>query len=76
MGRIKIEDLPRDQKISKEEMRAITGAGLVSYDYEILGGGYQPDVASASFITMMKATDDMEDDTRNILASLKSIHSS
>ena len=28
MGRIKIEDLPRELKISKKEMRAITGAGV------------------------------------------------
>jgi hypothetical protein len=28
MGKIKIEDLPKEQKITKKEMRAITGAGV------------------------------------------------
>jgi hypothetical protein len=77
MGRIKIDDLPRESKISKQEMRAITGAGLLSNSYELLGGFNRQDVSEACFIRMMEATDDMtddlEDDTRNILASFKSI---
>jgi hypothetical protein len=42
MGRIKINDLPRDQKISKEEMRAITGAGVEPSPFRgLIGPNYR-----------------------------------
>lgn len=31
MARIKIKDLPRDKKISKEEMKKIRGGGVLSW---------------------------------------------
>ncbi len=36
MARIKINDLPKDMKISKEDMRRITGGGLIMEDKQIL----------------------------------------
>lgn len=35
MGRIKIEDLPRELEISRKEMRKITGAGILNYNYRL-----------------------------------------
>ncbi len=31
MARIKIEDLPKDMKISKEEMKKVVGGALITY---------------------------------------------
>jgi hypothetical protein len=35
MGRIKIEDLPKELEISRKEMRKITGAGILNYNYRL-----------------------------------------
>jgi len=40
MGRIKIEDLPRELEISKKDMRKIKGSGLLNFSYRL---GVPPD---------------------------------
>lgn len=35
MGRIEIKDLPKDVKISKEEMKRMRGGGLVSLSFNV-----------------------------------------
>jgi len=35
MGRIKIEDLPRELEISKRDMRKIKGSGLLNISYRL-----------------------------------------
>ena len=37
MARIKIEDLPKDQKVSSQEMRNVFGGGIILTDMQMSG---------------------------------------
>jgi len=42
MARIRIEDLPRDKKISEGELKAIRGGGLASSPLGFMGSSDEP----------------------------------
>ncbi len=63
MAKIKIRDLPRDQKISQKEMRRILGGTLLFENYDQKATQYYNMLSS-----VMKAQKEMQSSvTRNLL---------
>ncbi len=52
MARIKIKDLPKDMKISKEEMKKVVGGALIPYDR------LRPFSTSASLLSKLSEDED------------------
>ena len=42
MARIRVEDLPKDKRVSKAELKAITGGGFASSPFGFMGGSREP----------------------------------